>query len=125
MGELASRLQAMQAAFRAQAYSVPQISVEPPRQRPRAGLSVGVAALVAADRNLPPPTLERAPPPSVSGTAAVADAATAPAPTIDDDGTIASAFDNASQLTEGPGFHRGYWQRAYGEALPTPGSLVA
>ena len=46
-------------------------------------------------------------------------------PTIDDDGTIASAFDNASQLTEGPGFHRGYWQRAYGEALPTPGSLVA
>ena len=26
---------------------------------------------------------------------------------------------------EGPGFHRGYWQRAYGEALPTPGSLVA
>ncbi len=126
LGELASRLQAMQAAFRAQAYSVPQISVEPPRQRQRAGLSVGVAALVAADRNLPPPTLERAPPPSTqSGTAAVADAATAPAPTIDDDGTIASAFDNASQLTEGPGFHRGYWQRAYGESLPTPGPLVA
>ena len=125
LGELASRLQAMQAAFRAQAYSVPQLSVEPPRQRQRAGLSVGVAALVAADRNLPPPTLERAPPPSVSGTAAVADAATAPAPTIDDDGTIASAFDSASQLTEGPGFHRGYWQRAYGESLPTPGSLVA
>ena len=116
----------MQAAFRAQAYSVPAINVEPPRQRPRAGLSVGVAALVAADRNLPPPTLERAPPPSTqSATAAVADAATAPAPTIDDDGTIASAFDNASQLTEGPGFHRGYWQRAYGESLPTPGSLVA
>ena len=122
LGELASRLQAMQAAFRAQAYSVPQISVEPPRQRPRAGLSVGVAALVAADRNLPPPTLERAP--SVSGTAAVADAATAPAP-IDDDQTIASAFDNTSQLTEGPGFHRGYWQRPTASALPTPGSLVA
>ncbi len=113
----------MQAAFRAQAYSVPAINVEPPRQRPRAGLSVGVAALVAADRNVPPPTLERAP--SVSATAAVADAATAPAPTIDDDTTIASAFDNTSQMTEGPGFHRGYWQRAYGEALPTPGSLVA
>ena len=48
LGELASRLQAMQAAFRAQAYSVPAISVEPPRQRQRAGLSVGVAALVAA-----------------------------------------------------------------------------
>ena len=123
LGELASRLQAMQAAFRAQAYSVPAINVEPPRQRPRAGLSVGVAALVAADRNLPPPTLERAP--SVSGTAAVADAATAPAPFTDDDRTVASAFDNTSQLTEGPGFHRGYWQRAYGEALPTPGSLVA
>ena len=66
-----------------------------------------------------------APTPHVSATAAVADAATAPAPTIDDDGTIASAFDSASQLTEGPGFHRGYWQRAYGESLPTPGSLVA
>jgi len=114
----------MQAAFRAQAYSVPAINVEPPRQRPRAGLSVGVAALVAADRNLPPPTLERAPP-SVSATAAVADAATAPATIGDDDHTVASAFDSASQLTEGPGFHRGYWQRAYGEALPTPGSLVA
>ena len=57
-------------------------------------------------------------------TLTVADAATAPAP-IDDDQTIASAFDNTSQLTDGPGFHRGYWQRAYGEALPTPGSLVA
>ena len=78
-----------------------------------------------ADRNLPPPTLERAPTSNVSATAAVADAATAPAPTFDDDQTIASAFDNASQLTEGPGFHRGYWQRAYGESLPTPGSLVA
>jgi len=123
LGELASRLQAMQAAFRAQAYSVPAINVEPPRQRPRAGLSVGVAALVAADRNLPPPTLERAP--NVSATAAVADAATAPAPFTEDDRTVASAFDNTSQMTEGPGFHRGYWQRAYGEALPTPGSLVA
>ena len=126
LGELASRLQAMQAAFRAQAYSVPAINVEPPRQRQRAGLSVGVAALVAADRaSLPPPTLERAPTPNVSATAAVADAATAPAPFTEDDRTVASAFDNTSQLTEGPGFHRGYWQRAYGEALPTPGSLVA
>ena len=62
---------------------------------------------------------------AASATAAVADAATAPAPFAEDDQTIASAFDNASQLTEGPGFHRGYWQRAYGEALPTPGSLVA
>ena len=63
---------------------------------------------------------------AASATAAVADAATAPAPTtMDDDHTVASAFDNASQLTEGPGFHRGYWQRAYGESLPTPGSLVA
>ena len=88
-------------------------------------MSVGVAALVAADRNLPPPTLERAPTPNVSATAAVADAATAPATIGDDDHTIAPAFDTASQLTEGPGFHRGYWQRAYGESLPTPGSLVA
>ena len=55
----------------------------------------------------------------------VSSAATAPATIGDDDQTIASAFDSASQLTEGPGFHRGYWQRAYGEALPTPGSLVA
>ena len=60
-----------------------------------------------------------------AATAAVADAATAPAPFTEDDRTVASAFDNASQMTEGPGFHRGYWQRAYGEALPTPGSLVA
>ena len=50
----------MQAAFRAQAYSVPAINVEPPRQRPAAEF-VGLASrlLWSADRNLPPPTLEQ------------------------------------------------------------------
>ena len=95
-GELASRLQAMQAAFRAQAYSVPQISVEPPRQRPRAGLTVGVAALVAADRNLPPPTLERAPLHRNRRRRPSPTPRRRPLPLTEDDRTVASAFDNAA-----------------------------
>jgi len=132
LGELASRLKAMQAAFRAQAYSAPPLSVEPPRQRARAGVSVGVAALVAADRaslryEAAPPTLERAP--GALATAQVADAATFVAPVPEEDAlTVTSAFDTGSHTTEGPGFHRGYWQRAYGDAgteLPPPGSVAS
>ena len=125
LGELASRLQAMQAAFRAQAYSVPQQSVEPPTTT--AGGSVGRrrGARGGGPRGAPPPTLERAPTPNVSATAAVADAATAPAPALMMIKQSRRRSTTPSQLTDGPGFHRGYWQRAYGEALPTPGSLVA
>ena len=118
LDELASRLQAMQAAFRSRAYSVPAINVEPPRQRQRSGC-VGVSGF--AGRPYPAAADARAG--SISlGDGGVSPTPRQPAPTIDD-GTIASAFDNASPNDGRARLPPGLLAAGLRRALPTPGSL--